>query len=94
MFVAVNFQSVCYIMYKIGHTLELAPNFLSEEERHESEEGADDEFKKKESEFLHFHSDVFYASLPVPSLRPDMDVKFVSANYSGKIYTPPELRLI
>ncbi len=94
MFIAVNFQSICYLMDKAGYSIVLSPNFLSEEERHESEESSDSEFEKKTLEFLHFNSDnLLLVNDASAFLRPSK-IKFSSSNFSGTIYTPPEFLFI
>lgn len=94
MFIAVNFQSVCYLMYASGHTIELSPNFLSEEERHESEESSDLDVEKKKLEYLHLNTENLFVTLDKMPFGQDSKLKFVSSNFSGTIYTPPDLLFI
>lgn len=90
MFIAVNFQSVCYIMYASGHTVELSPNFLSEEERHETEESSDVDVEKKKVEYLHLNTENLFVTLNKMPFGQHSKLKFVSSNFSGMIYTPPD----
>lgn len=90
MFIAVNFQSVCYLMYASGHTIALSPNFLSEEERHESEESSDVEVEKKKLEYLHLNTDNLFVAINTMPFGQHSKLKFVSSNFSGTIYTPPD----
>lgn len=94
MFITVNFQAVCYLMYASGHTIVLSPNFLSEEERHESEESSDTDFEKKNLEYLHFNNENSFVLLPTFDFGHETKLKFISSNFSGTIYTPPDVFFI
>lgn len=90
MFITVNFQAVCYLMYVSGHSIVLSPNFLSEEERHESEESSDSDSEKKKLEYLHLHYENSYVTINVKPFGQHSKLKFASSNFSGTIYTPPD----
>ena len=94
MFVAINFQSICYIIYASGHSIDLSSNFLSEEESHESENSSDSDETKDVFEYLNQineHSSVVIHSLSYYNLS---KLKYLTSNYSGTLYSPPDISLL